>query len=172
MSYGTIKADSMTGHDLTDTLGNRKAFAERLKVAIAAAGRTQEALAADVGLSLSGFRKWLYGDTEPQMSGLVRAADALGVTIKWLATGEGPMRPGEAEPLAKPPTSASEAYDYEVVHSVAWVIADECGKDPQEFSDKFVGMCEYLQQNSANPEKEDLKKVVKIFDIAMRRRGR
>lgn len=96
----------MTDHDLTDTLGNRKAFAERLKVAIAQAGRTQEVLASDVGLSLSGFRKWLYGDTEPQMSGLVRAADALGVTIEWLATGVGPMRPGEAAPAPEPAAPA------------------------------------------------------------------
>lgn len=67
----------------------RKAFANRLKQAMR--GKfTQETLAEEIGLSLSGIKKWFSGITDPSWSSVVLAAKACGVSLDWLATGEQP----------------------------------------------------------------------------------
>ncbi len=42
------------------------------------------------GVSPSAFRKWLRGDAEPSRERLVALAQAAGVSVGWLAGGEGP----------------------------------------------------------------------------------
>lgn len=64
-------------------------FRLRLREAIKIGGQTQESLAAEVGVSLSGLRKWLSGATDPGLSGVAAAAAICGVSLDWLATGEG-----------------------------------------------------------------------------------
>ena len=44
----------------------------------------------------STFRKYLSGSI-PSLDKAVRIAEVAGVSLQWLATGEGPMRPGEAD---------------------------------------------------------------------------
>jgi transcriptional regulator with XRE-family HTH domain len=47
-------------------------------------------LARATGVSPSAFRKWLRGDAEPSRERLVALASAAGVSVGWLASGEGP----------------------------------------------------------------------------------
>ncbi len=47
-------------------------------------------LARAVGVSPSAFRKWLKGEAEPSRERLVALAEAAGVSIAWLARGQGP----------------------------------------------------------------------------------
>jgi phage repressor protein C with HTH and peptisase S24 domain len=47
-------------------------------------------LARATGVSPSAFRKWLRGDAEPSRERLVALANAAGVSVGWLASGEGP----------------------------------------------------------------------------------
>jgi phage repressor protein C with HTH and peptisase S24 domain len=47
-------------------------------------------LARATGVSPSAFRKWLRGDAEPSRERLVALAQAAGVSVGWLASGEGP----------------------------------------------------------------------------------
>jgi phage repressor protein C with HTH and peptisase S24 domain len=47
-------------------------------------------LARATGVSPSAFRKWLRGDAEPSRERLVALAKAAGVSVGWLASGEGP----------------------------------------------------------------------------------
>lgn len=69
---------------------------QRLKAAMA--GRhTQESLAEAVGASLSGVKKWLSGVADPGWSSVVAVAAACEVSLDWLATGQGPMRPSAEE---------------------------------------------------------------------------
>src|SRR5580692_10473706 len=49
-------------------------------------------LAKATGVSPSAFRKWLKGVAEPGRDRLVALAEAAGVTVSWLAQGEG-VRP-------------------------------------------------------------------------------
>jgi transcriptional regulator with XRE-family HTH domain len=46
-------------------------------------------LAKATGVSPSAFRKWLNGQAEPRRDRLVALAEAAGVTVSWLAQGEG-----------------------------------------------------------------------------------
>ncbi len=84
--------------DLTEVDRNRKLLGERLRAAISASDLTIDAFANGVGASLSGVRKWLSGAAEPAFSSIAIAAKITKVRLDWLATGEGPMRPGEAAP--------------------------------------------------------------------------
>lgn len=69
--------------------GDRAAFAGRLRT-ILGHWPSADRLARAVGVSPSAFRKWLKGEAEPSRERLVALADAAGVSIAWLARGEGP----------------------------------------------------------------------------------
>ena len=88
-------------HSNSDTLLR----SQRLKQAIDAAG-WNKAVAARAGVPLSTLNAYLAGRDMPA-GNLVALADACGVTVEWLATGRGPMRPGETPPA--PATAPSPA---------------------------------------------------------------
>ncbi len=73
--------------ELTLQAFDEERFRERLREAIRASGRTQETIAGESGVSLSGLRKWLAGTADPGWSGIARAAKACGVSLDWLAFG-------------------------------------------------------------------------------------
>ncbi|MEO8713385.1 MAG: helix-turn-helix transcriptional regulator [Acetobacteraceae bacterium] len=68
----------------------RDAFVARLQ-RIVGHWRSADRLARAMGVSPSAFRKWLKGEAEPSRERLVALAEASGVGIAWLATGEGPQ---------------------------------------------------------------------------------
>jgi phage repressor protein C with HTH and peptisase S24 domain len=69
--------------------GERAAFIVRLQ-AILRHWPSADRLARATGVSPSAFRKWLRGEAEPSRERLVALAQAAGVTVGWLASGEGP----------------------------------------------------------------------------------
>ena len=81
-----------------------KTAAERLKAAMATAGGPK-AVAEKSRVPLSTIGGYTRGG-EIKLSNLVQLAEASGVTVEWLATGRGPMRPGAA-PAAAPPLPAN-----------------------------------------------------------------
>lgn len=74
---------------------------ERLKHAVKKAGGLT-AVAARSTVSLRTLGTYTRGG-EMKLSNLRQLADATGVTVEWLATGRGPMRPGEAPPAPPQP---------------------------------------------------------------------
>lgn len=54
-------------------------------------------LAARAGVSNSGIRHYFFENGEPTRPQLIALAQAAGVHVNWLVTGEGPMRPTSAE---------------------------------------------------------------------------
>ncbi len=68
--------------------GEREAFVGRLQ-RIVSHWRSADRLARTMGVSPSAFRKWLKGEAEPSRERLVALAEAAGVSIAWLAQGEG-----------------------------------------------------------------------------------
>lgn len=83
-------------------------FCERLQGVRKDADITQDDLALMLDVSRNTCWRWESGDGEPSLSQLQRLAEVLGVTVAWLATGE-----GEATPHEKP------TYD-ELLGIVAW----------------------------------------------------
>jgi phage repressor protein C with HTH and peptisase S24 domain len=68
---------------------DKQAFVNRLQ-AILAHWPSADRLARAMGVSPSAFRKWLKGEAEPSRERLVALARVAGVSIAWLAQGEGP----------------------------------------------------------------------------------
>lgn len=69
-------------------------FGKRLRTAMESR-HTQESLAAAIGVSVSGIKKWLSGGTDPGWSGVVAAAQTCGISLDWLATGKGAPEPAD-----------------------------------------------------------------------------
>jgi phage repressor protein C with HTH and peptisase S24 domain len=71
------------------TGAEKRAFVERLQT-ILTHWPSADRLARSMGVSPSAFRKWLKGEAEPSRERLVALARASGVSVAWLAEGEGP----------------------------------------------------------------------------------
>lgn len=67
-------------------------FETRLKSAREAAGLTQVQAAKALGTYQVTVSRWETAKMVPPTERLVKIADALGVHVEWLATGEGPRR--------------------------------------------------------------------------------
>lgn len=77
-------------------------FQKRLKELIS--GGSATGFARKANLSEGVIRSYLRGDTYPTLDRLASLADAGNANPGWLATGEGPMRPGET---TRPTTAAA-----------------------------------------------------------------
>jgi len=64
------------------------AFGERITLAIKRAGGATK-LAEKTGMSTSVLRSWRAEKSDPSRTSLVKVARAAGVSLEWLATGEG-----------------------------------------------------------------------------------
>lgn len=53
-------------------------------------GKSQEALAEDIGVSRQAVSKWETGDSEPEISKLKILSETFGVTVDWLLSDEEP----------------------------------------------------------------------------------
>jgi hypothetical protein len=82
--------------------------ASRLKSAVRAAGGNN-LVAQRSGVPLSSLNSYLRG-REMKAGQLVRLAEATGVSLGWLATGDGPMRAGELQAPPAPPESPSRLF--------------------------------------------------------------
>lgn len=66
-------------------------FAERIKTARLLAGLSQAALGETMRRPYRSICRWETGQSRPTPSGSAALAKALGVSLRWLLTGEGPM---------------------------------------------------------------------------------
>lgn len=69
---------------------DRGQFGDRLYALRRAAGLSQEELAKQIGISLSGYQLWETGKTPtPNIKNLNKAAEILGVDVSFLQPGQG-----------------------------------------------------------------------------------
>jgi phage repressor protein C with HTH and peptisase S24 domain len=87
MSLGSEAAGITPGAE--HPAANAGAFIARLQE-IVRHWPSADRLARATGVSPSAFRKWLRGDAEPSRERRVALARAAGVSVGWLANGEGP----------------------------------------------------------------------------------
>lgn len=117
-------------------------FAERLRRALG--DRKPTPFAKDHGLSVSGFSQYLKGTSEPTRPMLIDIANYLDVNLLWLATGEGPMRPGEGA-VEVPP-------DYDILRDALETVdtvlerADRV-MDPNKKAELIVMVYKFLAEN-------------------------
>ena len=96
---------------------NSDDLASRARIAIGTEAVRSFALRAGVKPSTM---QSILGGSKPTVDNLVAIADAAGVTLDWLAKGQGFMRPEQAEPMAvapavQEPPIRSEAVDEELM---------------------------------------------------------
>ncbi|MGR6104524.1 MAG: helix-turn-helix domain-containing protein [Candidatus Nitrosoglobus sp.] len=125
---------------------------ERIKIARKNAGFTQQKLADCVRVSRAAVAQWESGETKGlKPENLVLTAEKLAISIKWLATGEGPMDSGPADipdqvlKLARLITKASP----EKVQAIL-VLLGEQGTDPA------------AQQEQTTKEKQNTRRKIKL----------
>jgi transcriptional regulator with XRE-family HTH domain len=81
-------------------------FAARLRQVLRAYG-SASALAKAIGRSEGAVRKWLRGESEPNVSDLRTLGETTRTRIEWLASGQGPREtPGIADPDFLDPSRA------------------------------------------------------------------
>lgn len=71
-------------------------FSARLSRQMDSAGIDRRALSERTGCGHSAIAKWLKGSLTPKSEQLLGISRALGVTMEWLLTGEGPKTLGDA----------------------------------------------------------------------------
>ncbi|TQV63932.1 MAG: helix-turn-helix transcriptional regulator [Halothiobacillaceae bacterium] len=110
MSYINMDASTELGRQrpsLPDEVGR---FGERLRLAIGS--RSQRGVSEESGLSSGTVHNLLSGGT-PNLLSAVLLADVTGVNLEWLATGQGPIRHGDAlEGIAREPAQARDAGEF------------------------------------------------------------
>ncbi|SEP02477.1 hypothetical protein SAMN02800692_3326 [Luteibacter sp. UNC138MFCol5.1] len=109
-SRGSILADAASGGmDVRPHDGSAQpsSFATRVRAVIKMSGSVSE-IARRCGFSEGVVRSWRDGNTDPSRGRCVTMAKTLGLSLVWLAAGEGPMiLDGSSEDVARTDTSES-----------------------------------------------------------------
>jgi hypothetical protein len=92
-SRGTVMADAASDSlesARVDALPTTSSFASRVRAVIKMSGSVSE-IARRCGFSEGVVRSWRDGNTDPSRGRCVTMAKTLGLSLVWLAAGEGPM---------------------------------------------------------------------------------
>lgn len=84
-------------------------------------GKSQEALAEQLGVSRQAVSKWETGDAVPEVTKLKALADAFGVTVDWLLSEEEPKEELSQEPAQEPSQELSQEPAPQAGTSTSWV---------------------------------------------------
>jgi phage repressor protein C with HTH and peptisase S24 domain len=115
-------------------------FVARLRL-IVAQWPSADRLARATGVSPSAFRKWLKGEAEPSRDRLVALAGTAGVSVAWLAQGDGP-EPDLVSLDAKarsPEVSGHDRAQFHLLPLVAEAAAAGSGQQVASAATEFVG---------------------------------
>ena len=117
-----------------------RSFQFRIEEAVDRAGGAAE-LARKSGLSLRAINKYRCGASDPSRERLVAMARAAGVSVNWLAAGEGPMRAEEvaATPAAKPAESLDLDLLWHTVFDLQETLIDRrLSATPKQMADMVI----------------------------------
>ena len=146
---------------------NLSKFKDRLL--IAKKGDTVYSFAKKCGFTESLIRKYLAGDSLPGLDKLVLIANTAGVSIEWLATGDGPMRKDEAPPspaltaVTVPPLKKEILL--EIIEALEMFLTNNHLKMPPEKKAKFIVMAYELWQNEQD-KKAAKSRIQQLFNLA------
>lgn len=96
MKYGTSKLGQQRDLGVRNPLVAEVDFSSRLRMALDDAGLSQRALARAAGVSKQSVTNWLGDVHEPRLLQLKRTAEALGVTVAFLAGEDKPQSPAHS----------------------------------------------------------------------------
>lgn len=115
----------MVASEKVPNVADRDGFPARLRQIVAAHGSTST-LARSLGRSDGALRKWLRGESEPNVSDLRALCELTGTSIEWLVTGRGSRFSPLAVRETRPEPAASRApFDYRLHDEVMATIDEE-----------------------------------------------
>jgi len=132
-------------------------FVARLRLVVAQ-WPSADRLARATGVSPSAFRKWLKGEAEPSRDRLVALAGTAGVSVAWLAQGEGPepdMVSLDAR-VRSPGVSAPDSGQFHLLPKVAEAAAAGSGQHTPNDATEFIGFRYDWIRATFNREPEDI----------------
>jgi phage repressor protein C with HTH and peptisase S24 domain len=132
-------------------------FGARLKLVVAQ-WPSADRLARATGVSPSAFRKWLKGEAEPSRDRLVALANTAGVSVAWLAQGEGP-EPDLVSLDARahsPNLSGADKAQFLLLPKVAVAAAAGAGQQPVDGATEFIGFRHDWLRATFNRKAEDV----------------
>jgi transposase-like protein len=156
-------------HSAADPIDGSKNFADRIKAIIKATGSVSD-IARRCGFSEGVVRSWRDGHTDPSRGRCVTMARTLGISLLWLAAGEGPMRLDTDNDFASMGReSTSERSEHRSRQSgAAMTMADDL--DAAVNADQLSSALKLLQSNMelaggklSLPEDSDL--LAELYDI-------
>jgi transcriptional regulator with XRE-family HTH domain len=117
----------MVANEKGPNVADRDGFAARLRQIVSAHGSTST-LARSLGRSDGALRKWLRGESEPNVSDLRALCELTGTSIEWLVTGRGsrfgPLAVRDTRSDAAAP-AAPRPFDYRLHDEVMATIDEE-----------------------------------------------
>src|SRR5688572_7025160 len=118
----------MVTNEKAPNVADRDGFAARLRQIVAAHGSTSM-LARSLGRSDGALRKWLRGESEPNVSDLRALCELTGTMVEWLVTGRGsrfsPLGVRETRPEPSSPAAPRAPFDYRLHDEVMATIDEE-----------------------------------------------
>ena len=132
-------------------------FVARLKLVVAQ-WPSADRLARATGVSPSAFRKWLKGEAEPSRDRLVALAGTAGVSVAWLAQGEGP-EPDLVSLDARarsPDVSVRDRAQFHLLPKVAEAAAAGSGQQTAGDAIEFIGFRHDWLRATFNRDPEDI----------------
>ena len=127
-------------------------FRERLNAVVRRVGGAS-AVAHLAGMRESTIRNWLAGPSEPNRAKLVAIARATGVSLAWLATGEGSMRPGGGRGEgAEPRQTWADGQVGQPHHATGAGAPGPAGMPPKEVFYRMAKVVKALVQEFARDE--------------------
>jgi phage repressor protein C with HTH and peptisase S24 domain len=134
------------------TLLNMKTLADRLKLALTQAGMKQIDLARGIGITRGAVSLWFNGTTTSlESENLLKAAQILGVSANWLASGRGRMKSPSATGI-----SLMDNPDYPAIKRVNITITESGGFDIEPLVGDYAPLVfprAWFEQHGYDPEK-------------------
>ena len=139
-------------------------FGQRVRTVL---GKTSvRSFARDVGIDEKSLRQYMAGATDPSRRTVIAMAKAGGVTVQWLATGEGPMRKGELGDASKTHKAEALLFDPELLVDVVSGVEEglvDAGAtmDPEKKGQLLVAIYQLYSDSGAAPDKEAILRLVR-----------
>ncbi len=135
-------------------------FAERLKSLIGE--ESILSFARKVGISEGAIRKYLNAISEPSRINLIKIAQKTGVSVEWLATGQGPSSPSEQKPPSNP-NGLDKAIVREVVEETESLLREYgIELEPSKKAELIVLLSEEVQEEKSKIPRDKILRLIKL----------
>jgi len=145
---------------------NSDLFKERLQLIISRE-KSRSAFAKKCGVAESLLRNYLGGTSLPGMDKLIAMTEAAGVSIDWLATGEGPMRRDQVERAPEPYSEERIGWDpelmTEIIQKFEKALTDrKAYVSPVEKGKMYAKLYEFYRAKKVKIDADEVQRTIKL----------